>query len=172
MIQRNNISLFQNNILKLFPTVIISQKSILNTRYIYPIKHSKTTNLNSKQIIKLLTSIKKLKKSNQKDLFNKHRPLSNNNKKTSIKIRDKIRNTRKLEKNILTKKIKAFNSFQRIFIKPDKKKFKDIEKRNQRETGNVEYFMRRERNSLVEGKGFKEDFKGNIVNSKRRRMKK
>ncbi len=51
-------------------------------------------------------------------------------------------------------------------MKLDRKKFRDIEKRNQRETGNVEYFMLREKNLPVEDKGFKVDFKGNFVNNK------
>lgn len=79
---------------------------------------------------------------------------------------EKTKKSRKLKKIILTKKTKAFQSFREIFMKLDRKKFRDIEKRNQRETGNVEYFMLREKNQPVEDKGFKVDFKENFVNNK------
>lgn len=155
----------------MFPTVIISPKSIQNSQSSQPIKSSKTTNLNSKLILNPLTLIRNLKNSKPKDSSNKHRLPSNNWKKTPIKWLRNKENIKKLEKIFKRKKIKSFQPFWSIFNKLDKKKFKDIERKSQRETGNVEYFIQREKNLHVEDKEFKVDFKGNYINRKWHLMK-
>lgn len=145
----------------MFPTAIISPKYIPNSQTFPLIKHSKTTNFNSKLIINPLFSIRNVKKFNLKDSSNKHHLQSNNRTKASINKSRKILNINLFKKNIQKNHFQSFQLLEKSLNKPDWKKFKDIERKNQREIGNVEYFTWREKSLLAEDRECKVDFKGN-----------